>query len=746
MTVGKRGGRSQALLATAVLPAVTALTVAVLAVATNVGTEVLPAWDWLRTPWLVWSAVGVLTAVAATLAVAQAHRPGGGPPSDPAAEIASRQSSARRGRTEGMSVGELTEADALALEVHRAVLTDGDEDLPLLPRYVERPFDHDVRESLRRCRARGGVIMLIGESSTGKTRACWEAMRAVLPDWRVWHPLAPERPEALVSAIEAGTIAPRTVIWLNEAQLYLGRPGVGERVASELQQLIGAQPGGPVIVLGSMWPNFWNSLTDAETKDHPAARALLQGSAVPVPSTFHDADMRRLRLADPPDPRLGLADRSADGRITQFLAGAPQLLDRYRNAGEVARAVLWAAVDLQRLTGTVHLPAAFLRAAASGYLTASAWDQTADDWFETATDELCRPARGVPGPLTARKPAPGGAGAPTPAYRLADVLAEAGRSERSRRCPPGTFWKAAAESLNDADQLLQLARAATVRGRYHRAYQLSAAAAWRGSTAALEAMAWMRLISGDAATARRLGTKAVARGDSGARIVLALACDAAGDEHAAAEVARQAIRDADDPAALLALARRRRDRGLAEQAAALLLDLPPGSAGMAVSRVIESMRRSGSFPPGSEFVVNVRYGDQAAPYSAPNGPRIARAMDPPQRDGSGPEASAPTATDSSATDPLDRDTVYDLVRRRDHARVDELMERMGRMDVAVGWWYQQMGDLDRARRWFVTAIDRGEQNAMPALIHLIRSRGEHQQARQLEVFGLDDEGRVSRSW
>jgi hypothetical protein len=29
------------------------------------------------------------------------------------------------------------------------------------------------------------MVMLIGDSSTGKTRACWEAIRAVLSTWRV---------------------------------------------------------------------------------------------------------------------------------------------------------------------------------------------------------------------------------------------------------------------------------------------------------------------------------------------------------------------------------------------------------------------------------------------------------------------------------------------------------------------------------------------------------------------------------
>lgn len=154
----------------------------------------------------------------------------------------------------------------------------------------------------------------------------------------------------------------------------------------------------------------------------------------------------------------------------------------------------------------------------------------------------------------------------------------------------------------------QLATAATNRGRYRRACQLLAAAAWHGSTAALEAMAWRRLICGDADTARRLSAKAVNRGDQKARIAPALICDGAGDEDAALEVARQAIRDVGDPAALLALKQRFRSRGKTERTADLMREIPPGFSGAAATETVERMRRVGSVPPTSAVALNgLRY-------------------------------------------------------------------------------------------------------------------------------------------
>ncbi|MEU2865467.1 hypothetical protein ACIQWL_51700 [Streptomyces mirabilis] len=29
------------------------------------------------------------------------------------------------------------------------------------------------------------LVVLVGESSSGKTRACWEAVRTLPPDWRI---------------------------------------------------------------------------------------------------------------------------------------------------------------------------------------------------------------------------------------------------------------------------------------------------------------------------------------------------------------------------------------------------------------------------------------------------------------------------------------------------------------------------------------------------------------------------------
>ena len=75
------------------------------------------------------------------------------------------------------------------------------------------------------------------------------AMAAVAPDRSV---------EAAGGAAGAAHVGPRTVVWLNEAQFYLDVPGgAGERVAAGLRGLLRESGRAPVLVLATLWLQFW---------------------------------------------------------------------------------------------------------------------------------------------------------------------------------------------------------------------------------------------------------------------------------------------------------------------------------------------------------------------------------------------------------------------------------------------------------------------------------------------------------
>jgi hypothetical protein len=245
--------------------------------------------------------------------------------------------------------------DPFALEVHRPVQPeDPQPGLPELPVYVPRGHDQVLAQVVEAAAAGwSGVAVLVGGSSTGKTRACWEALGLLRdrdPPWRVWHPINPSRPDAALA--ELPRIDPRTVVWLNEAQFYLeAADGMGERVAAGLRDLLRDPARAPVLVLATLWPQFWDTLTahPADGADlHSQARELLDGRGITVPAAFTAAQLQRLTEAG--DARLAQAAAGAhDGQVIQFLAGAPELLARYHNAPPAARALIEAAMDARRL-------------------------------------------------------------------------------------------------------------------------------------------------------------------------------------------------------------------------------------------------------------------------------------------------------------------------------------------------------------------------------------------------------------
>jgi hypothetical protein len=334
------------------------------------------------------------------------------------------------------------------------------------------------------------VVVLVGGSSTGKTRACWEALHLLRDQpgpWRLWHPIDPSRPDAALRELPA--IEPRTVVWLNEAQFYLDVPGgVGERVAAGLRELLRDPGRGPVLVLATLWPQFWHVLTarPAVGQDDllAQARELLSGQDITVSAAFTDDQVEQ--LARSADPRLNLAAQARDGQVIQFLAGAPELLARFRNATPPAAALISAAIDARRLGMGIALPLAFLEAAVPGYLTDADWDALSEDWLEQALTYAAAPCKGARGPLARIRPRVG-ASASGPVYRLADYLDQHGR--RSRRChiPPADFWAAAAR-FADPDDLNTLAKAAEERGLLRDAARLRKHATAHGDIYAADAL------------------------------------------------------------------------------------------------------------------------------------------------------------------------------------------------------------------------------------------------------------------
>ncbi|MCW8102235.1 ATP-binding protein [Streptomyces tauricus] len=373
----------------------------------------------------------------------------------------------------GLPLQEVT--DPFHLEVKRAIEAPRASQSPL-PAYVPREHDQALATVVDQAAdGENGLVVLVGESSTGKTRALWEALNRLRTrdePWRLWHPIDRQRPTTPLT--ELTHLPPYTVVWLNEAQLYLDSRS-GEQIASGLRTRLRDAQRAPVLVLATLWTEHWNTLTTrppGAADVHSQARELLNGRRITVPSTFAGADLAALAGARGDDPRLGeAADHARDGHVIQYLAGGPVLLDRYRDAPPTTRALIDTAMDARRLGAGPHIPSAWLAHAAPGYLTESEWEHRSDDWFEQALAYVTTRHNGISAILTPVKTSSprnqratgrmsttssSGAGhrpqaGQDPLYRLADYLDQYGRHHRAEQIPPVDFWTAAAAYAHPTD-------------------------------------------------------------------------------------------------------------------------------------------------------------------------------------------------------------------------------------------------------------------------------------------------------
>ncbi|MFD9949408.1 hypothetical protein ACFWX0_51925, partial [Nonomuraea sp. NPDC059022] len=518
----------------------------------------------------------------------------------------------------GWPLSEVKDPFQFGLEVHRAINT-GDAGLPALPAYVPRAHDHVLAEVVAAAAdGHSGIAVLVGGSSTGKTRACWQALNLLgQGPWRLWHPIYPTHPAAALTDLP--NVAPYTVVWLNEAQFYLTPDQVGEQVAAGLRELLRDPGRGPVLVLATLWPQHWNALTSrsesGSSDPHAQARELLTGHKIDLLDAFTGADLAALTRHADRDPRLTEASEHAeDGQITQYLAGVPLLLNRYGQAPPATEAVIHAAMDARRLGAGIHLPLTFLAEAAPGYLTDAQWQRADDDWLQQALDYAATPCNGIPGILTpvktgaprnqrSRRTSPAAARTPAaagPLYRLADYLDQHGRRHRADKIPPIDFWTAAALHARPAD-LAVLGDAARARGLYRDAAQLHKHATFHGAPYA--AVALVRHLHTLHPTDRRPAQHAIAHvalDDPFAVGVLLDSLREAGAEDQVRVLAERAIAHValDDPFAVGELLDSLWKAGVEDQVRVLLAGDPATHAALdypfAVSRLLDSLREAGA--------------------------------------------------------------------------------------------------------------------------------------------------------
>jgi hypothetical protein len=261
--------------------------------------------------------------------------------------------------------------DPIRLGVHpAAALARDDGSVDRVPPFVRRDRSAELAEAL----GRGGFVLIVGDSTAGKTRLAYETLRSCLPRHTC---VVPEGPDALSAAVTAAKQHRPSVLWLDDLERYLLAGGL---VRTDLDALTT----GKVVVLATLRAHErarFSRRHDLEREPDDRQRARAGRDAL-------DAVTREIRLelrwsdrelatarAFRDDTRIAAAlAGSVRHGVAEHLAAGPELVRELKDAwapgaGRARGAALvTAAVDVRRARYHRPLPVPLLRELHESYL------------------------------------------------------------------------------------------------------------------------------------------------------------------------------------------------------------------------------------------------------------------------------------------------------------------------------------------------------------------------------------------
>ncbi|MEV8415569.1 hypothetical protein AB0P45_18395 [Streptomyces niveus] len=346
-------------------------------------------------------------------------------------------------------------------------------------------------------RETGGLVLLVGESTAGKSRCAFEAVRRELPEhWIIAPPAASDLSPVLAHVSLPKPGRRRWVLWLDDLDRFLLPGGLDQGMLSALLEQ-------RVVVMATMRSEVYGNYSERALRGVDAGVASVRrlGSRVlnlieplVLDRQWSDTEMGKLRahLANPnSDSRLADASHHHGVHgIAEYLAAGPKLLEEFLTTRRQPKghprgaALVQAAIDLARVGISTPLPAETLLELSACYLSAGDASRLQAESPEQALVWATEIQFGVAGMLVATDT--------TEAWRPFDYLVDAVARAVEATTIPNEVWEAAVTHANGGSELLPVGRSAFRFGRLVLAERCFSPLAARGNHVAMHDLGFVQ--------------------------------------------------------------------------------------------------------------------------------------------------------------------------------------------------------------------------------------------------------------
>jgi len=362
------------------------------------------------------------------------------------------------------------ESDPLGLGVHRSAISRGN----AVPPYVTRDTDSEITGKVEFAARQGGLVLLVGDSTAGKSRSAYEVMLQVVPNHRLVVP--DDRPGLNAALMQIVASPGDSVLWLDNLDRFLGPDGLTPRIVSYLKSM-------GVLSLGTMrteeYRRFRESTIARASRDSRAHNEIVvaeyvleQADRVIMQRRWSAAEEERAHIID--DPRITEAlQYSTTYGIAEYLAAGPMLYDEWQLAWSVGgnprgAALVAATVDCYRTGFAYFISLNLLRELHEHYLDARGGALLRPESFERAVAWATQQRYGITSLLLPGKQ--------DETYRAFDYLIDKTMESGSTSPVPNEVWDFLVSWAEEDDaQLQRIAAAASAQQRIEVAERI-----WRG--------------------------------------------------------------------------------------------------------------------------------------------------------------------------------------------------------------------------------------------------------------------------